>query len=54
MQLFTLEMPGMVGDTMSPEETEEFKKVTAERDELKRIVDELRAEINRLSQIAKY
>jgi hypothetical protein len=39
---------------MSPEEAKEFEKVTAERDELERIIDELRAEINRLSQIAKY
>jgi len=39
---------------MSPEETKELEKLISERDELLRIVDELRAEVSRLSQIAKY
>jgi hypothetical protein len=39
---------------MSPEEVIELEKLIAERDELRRIVDELRAEVSRLSQIAKY
>jgi hypothetical protein len=39
---------------MSPEEVIELEKITAERDELLRIVDELRAEVSRLSQIARY
>lgn len=39
---------------MSPEEVIELEKITAERDELLRVVDELRAEVSRLSQIARY
>lgn len=39
---------------MSPEETIELEKIKAERDLLRLIVDELRAEVSRLSQIAKY
>jgi hypothetical protein len=42
------------GSIMSPEETKELEKLISERDELLRIVDELRAEVSRLSQIAKY
>ena len=44
----------IVGNIMSPEEVIELEKITAERDELLRIVDELRAEVSRLSQIARY
>ena len=47
-----------VGNIMSPEEVIEleklFEKLIAERNELNRVIDELRAEVNRLSQIAKY
>ena len=43
---------------MGPEEVIEleklFEKLIAERNELNRVIDELRAEVNRLSQIAKY
>ena len=46
------------GSIMSPEELIEleklFEKLIAERDELNRVIDELRAEVSRLSQIAKY
>ena len=53
-----LEMLETVGNIMSPEELIEveklFEKLIAERNELNRVIDELRAEVNRLSQIAKY
>ena len=58
MRLFMLEMLETVGNIMSPEELIEleklFEKLIAERNELNRVIDELRAEVNRLSQIAKY
>lgn len=53
-----LETLETVGNIMSPEELIEleklFEKLIAERNELNRVIDELRAEVNRLSQIAKY
>jgi len=54
MLLCMQEMLETDGNIMSPEEAKELEKITAERDELLRIVDELRAEVSRLSQIAKY
>ena len=58
MRLSMLETLETVGNIMSPEEVIEleklFEKLIAERNELNRVIDELRAEVNRLSQIAKY
>jgi hypothetical protein len=58
MRLSMLETLETVGNIMSPEELIEleklFEKLIAERNELNRVIDELRAEVNRLSQIAKY
>ena len=58
MRLSMLETLETVGNIMGPEEVIEleklFEKLIAERNELNRVIDELRAEVNRLSQIAKY
>ena len=58
MRLSMPETLETVGNIMSPEEVIEleklFEKLIAERNELNRVIDELRAEVNRLSQIAKY